>query len=63
MYSWEIERLLKIRNYLITYTEYFEILSTSSQINHIKYTPEDDKTMIETTDNYQFKFKVYRKER
>ena len=58
MYSFEIERLLKIRNYLITCSEYFEILSTSPQINHVKYNPDEDTTEISTEDGKSFKVKI-----
>lgn len=59
MYSWEIDRLLKIKQNVISIGEYFEILSTSPQINHVKY--ENDYYTIETDDKY--KFKVYVKSR
>lgn len=58
MYSHEIERLLKIRNYVVTCSEYFEIISTSPQIKHVKYNPNDDSTTIETEDNYKFKLYI-----
>ena len=58
MYSQEIERLLKIRQYEISCSEYFEIISTSPQIEHIKYDPYEDKTEIDTNDNYHFKVKI-----
>lgn len=60
MYSYEIERLLKIRNYIISTSEYFDILSTSPQINNIKYNTGNDTIQIKTDDNYQCEFKVYR---
>ena len=37
MYSEEIKYLLQLRNELITINEYIKIVSTSPQINHIKY--------------------------
>lgn len=58
MYSHEIERLLKIKNYLISCSEYFEIISTSPQIDHVKYNPNDDTTEMYTNDNYHFKVKI-----
>lgn len=58
MYSYEIERLLLIKQNVITISEYFEIISTSPQITHIKYTAWDDTTEINTEDKYHFKFKV-----
>lgn len=59
MYSQEIDDLLKIKQNILSVSEYFEILSTSPQINHVKY--ENDYYTIETDDRY--KFKVYVKSR
>ena len=56
MYSEEIKYLLQLRNELITINEYIKIVSTSPQINHIKY--EDNYFKINTDDNYNFKFKI-----
>lgn len=58
MYSHEVEQLLKIRNYLITYKEFIQITKSSPQINHIKYNPFEDNIEMWTTDNYYFKLKV-----
>lgn len=58
MYSWEIDRLLKIKQNIISTSEYFEIISTSPQIEHIKYNAYNDTTEIKTDDKYHFKFKV-----
>lgn len=58
MYSHEIDRLLKIKQNIITCSEYFEIISTSPQINHIKYSQQEDSTEINTEDNYHFKIKI-----
>lgn len=58
MYSWEIEQLLKLKNYLISNKEYFEICKTSPQIKRIKYEPFEDDFYIWTDDQYNFKFKV-----
>lgn len=60
MYSYEIDNLLKLRDYIISSSEYFEILNTSPQINNIKYDTSNDTTMIRTDDNYEVKFKVKR---
>lgn len=57
MYSYEIEELLKLRNYLISVKEYVEI-TKSSQINHIKYDPFNDEFNIWTDDRYCFKTKI-----
>lgn len=56
MYSWEIEQLLKLKNYLISNKEYSEICKTSPQINHIKY--ENEAFNIWTSDGYKFILKI-----
>lgn len=58
MYSHEIDRLLKIRQNIISCAEYLEILSTSPQINYVKYDHYEDKFKIKTEDNYEFKVKI-----
>lgn len=58
MYSHEVEQLLKIRNYLITYKEFLEITKNSLQIDHIKYNPFEDNIEMWTTDNYKFVLKI-----
>lgn len=63
MYSYEIERLMKIKRYVINYSEYFEILNTSPQINHVSYDKENDNFKINTDDRYEFNFKVKSKTR
>lgn len=63
MYSWEIQQLLQIRNYLISNKEYFYILDTSPQIRGIEYKPYEDNFYMWTDDNFNFKFKVYRLEK
>lgn len=55
MYSYEIEKLLKLRNYLISIQEYLEI-TKSPQIDHIKY--ENDTFFMWSNDGYTFKFKL-----
>ena len=62
MYSWEIEQLLKLKDYLISNKEYFEICDTSPQIKGIEYKPFDNNFYMWTDDNYNFRFKVYRKD-
>ena len=57
MYSNEIEKLLKLRNYLISIQEYLEIIK-SPQIDHIKY--ENDTFYIWTNDGYNFTLKIRR---
>lgn len=58
MYSYEIERLLKIKNYLLSIEEYNNIISSSSQIDHVKYDGENNIFTIWTNDNYTFTFKI-----
>ena len=58
MYSHEVEHLLKIKNYLITYKEFIQITKSSPQINHIKYNPFEDNIEMWTTDNYKFVLKI-----
>lgn len=55
MYSYEIENLLKLRNYLVSIQEYLDI-AKSPQIDHIKY--ENDVFNIWTNDNYNFILKI-----
>lgn len=55
MYSYEIERLLKIKDNLVTLKEYIKICD-SEQIDHIKY--EKNKFKIWTNDEYYFEFKL-----
>lgn len=55
MYSYEIENLLKLRNYLVSIQEYLDIVK-SPQIDHIKY--ENDAFNIWTNDNYNFILKI-----
>lgn len=55
MYSYEIENLLKLKNYLVSVQEYLEIVK-SPQIDHIKY--ESDAFNIWTNDNYNFTLKI-----
>lgn len=62
MYSWEIDQLMRLRNYLLDVKEYFHICDTSSQITRIKYDPYEDTFYIETNDSYNWKFKLRKKE-
>jgi hypothetical protein len=55
MYSYEIEKLLKLRQNLLSIQEYLEI-TKSPQIDHIKY--EDNEFKIWTNDGYTFKLKI-----
>ena len=55
MYSYEIEELLKLRNYLVSIQEYKEICD-STQVDHIKY--ENGIFKIWTNDNYKFVLRI-----
>ena len=63
MYSWEIDQLMKMKNYLLEVEEYFKICDESSQISRIKYDPFNDTFYIKTTDEYEWTFKVKRREK
>lgn len=58
MYSHEIERLLKIKQYILSYNDYANIITTSPQINNVKYNKDNDTFEIKTDDRCNFKFKV-----
>ena len=62
MYSWEIEQLLKIKEFIISNEDYFKILETSPQIRGVEYKPFEDNFYMWTDDRYNFKFKVYKLE-
>ena len=57
MYSNEIEKLLKLRQNLVSIQEYLEIVK-SSQIDHVKY--ENDMFYLWTNDGYTFTLKIRR---
>lgn len=57
MYSYEIEKLLEEKKYLITLKEYIKILK-SPQIDHVLY--KNQQFYMWTTDSYEFKFKIKR---
>lgn len=61
MYSWEIKDLLQLKEYILEYQEYLDIIRTSPQINYLEYLKNEDKIRFTTDDKYEFKFKVYRK--
>lgn len=52
MYSQEIQKLLELRNNIVSYKEYIEIIK-SPQIDHVKFTGDGFK--IWTNDGYSFK--------
>ena len=58
MYSWEIQQLMELRNYLVSVKEYLHICETSPQIRQVSYNPYENDFYIETEDRYKFKFKV-----
>lgn len=62
MYSHEIEQILKNQNYNIDSETYVNICDTSTQISKAKYNSYIDKYELWTSDNYYWKFSVYRKD-
>jgi hypothetical protein len=62
MYSYEIDQTIKSHNYNIDSETYIDICSTSPQIFHLKYTKEENKFEIWTSDNYYWKIDVFRKD-
>jgi hypothetical protein len=58
MYSWELQKLLELKNYLLDVKEYFKICEESPQITRVYYDVFNDIFVIQTSDNYEFKFKV-----
>ena len=62
MYTWEIENLLRIKNYLLYSDEYLYIIRTSPQIKKIQYNAFDDSFETWTKESDQstnyFKYKV-----
>jgi hypothetical protein len=58
MYTWEIQNLMELKNYLISVRDYLYICQTSPQIREVKYDPYQDNFMIDTDDNYKVYFKV-----
>ena len=63
MYSWEIQQLMELKNYIIYVDEYLKICNTSPQIREINYNAFEDKFHIATDDRYDFNFKVKKRER
>ncbi|MCI8346637.1 MAG: hypothetical protein HFJ12_01640 [Bacilli bacterium] len=62
MYSHEIEQLLKLRKFLLSREEYLKVIDPkkNTQISFAKYDSQNDNFEVNTTDNYNFKFKVKR---
>ena len=63
MYSVEIQKVLEENNYNIDSETYIDICQNSPQIYHVKYDAFQDNFLIETSDGYQFYFKVYPKQK
>lgn len=57
MFSYEIEKIIKEKNYTISSIDYNNICQ-SSQIIKLKYDPYGDMYELWTNDNYYFKFKI-----
>lgn len=55
MYSYEIEKLLELRNNLVSLKEYEQIIK-SPQVDHVLY--KNQQFYIWTTDGYQFKLQI-----
>lgn len=62
MYSCEIDSILKENNYNIPSTTY-EIVLSSPQIDHVKYSPYGDEFEIWTNDGWYWKFTIYLEEK
>lgn len=60
MFSWEIAQLLDLKQWLLEYQEYLNVIQTSPQINYVEYLSNEDCLHITTDDRYDFKFKVKR---
>ena len=58
MFSWEIDKILNENSFEINAETYIQIISTSPQINHIKYQAFGDYFEVWTDDRYEWKFKV-----
>ena len=60
MFSWEIDKILNENNFIINAETYIQIISTSPQINHIKYQAFGDYFELWTDDRYEWKFRVFK---
>lgn len=61
MFSYEIDKLLRDNNYVISMSDYFSITNTSSQLRRIKLDEVYSfysKYYIETSDNYSWVIRV-----
>ena len=59
MFSYEIDELLRNKDYVVNMDDYKRIIE-SSQICHIKYDHWDDSFVINTNDGCSWRFKVYK---
>lgn len=57
MYSWEIDELLKSKDYVINMSEYMKII-VSNQVSYINYNKDHDDFTVSTYDRYSWNFKV-----
>jgi hypothetical protein len=62
MFSHEIEQTITSQNYHIDSETYFKICSSSPQIWHIKYNPYSNEYEMWSSDNYYWKFTMFRKD-
>lgn len=58
MYSWEIDNLMKAKNYQINVDEFIKINRTSTQVILRNYDYTTDRYYLRTNDNYEWWFKV-----
>ena len=58
MFSHEIKTLLERNNYVIKSDIYRDIITSSPQIDHVKYKPSGNYFEAWTTDNHYWKFGV-----
>lgn len=60
MYSWEIEQLIRAKNFLLDLQECSDVIDPekSPQVCHVKYESYDNSMEVDTKDNYHFKFKI-----
>lgn len=59
MYSYEIDNLLKSKNYTIDSDTYTNICKSSPQVKRVKYEPVHNSFEIRTDDGFHWKFVVY----
>ena len=60
IYSYEIDYYLRSRNWLLTRDEYLYVsdVRTNPQISKVKYTPYDNSLYLETSDGYNWIFRL-----